>query len=173
MAVIEQVIQEDRLIFRFPANAMASKYDDWTHYRRQFNGAFGGTKAVDIIYIEGEVGWLIEIKDYRVDCKISAAELADAVAHKVRDTLAGLVSAKLHAYDQDEREVARKLLRSPRLRVVLHIEQPEKKSKLRPHAIDLAAVLQKLKALLKSIDPHPSVVSQNTLKADMQWSVEG
>lgn len=173
MAVIEQVIQEDRLTFRFPANAMASKYDDWTHYRRQFNGAFGGTKAVDIIYVDEEVGWLIEIKDYRVDCQISAVELADAVARKVRDTLAGLVSAKLHAADHDERRVARKLLGVRRLRVVLHIEQPEKKSRLRPNAIEPAVVLQKLRSLLRSIDPHPSVVGQNTLKADMQWTVDG
>lgn len=42
MAVIEQVITEDRLTFTFPAEAMASKYDDWAHYRRQFNGAFWG-----------------------------------------------------------------------------------------------------------------------------------
>ncbi|WLG57710.1 hypothetical protein PSH77_04130 [Pseudomonas extremorientalis] len=173
MAVIEQIIQEDRLTFHFPANAMASKYDEWTHYRRQFNGAFGGTKAVDILYIENSIGWLIEIKDYRIECKISAADLADVVALKVRDTLAGLVSANMHAYDQEERRVARKLLGCRKLRVVLHIEQPEKKSKLRPQAIDPAAVLQKLKGQVRAIDPHPSVVSQNNLKAIMQWRVEG
>lgn len=173
MAVIEQIIQEDRLTFRFPADAMASKYDEWTHYRRQFNGAFGGSKAVDILYAEGTTGWLIEIKDYRIDCEISATELANVVALKVRDTLAGLVSARLYAADLDERRVAKTLLGCRRLRVVLHIEQPEKHSKLRPQAIDLAAVLQKLKGLLKAIDPHPSVVNQNTIKAAMQWSVEG
>ncbi len=173
MAVIEQLIREDRLTFRFPADAVASKYDEWMHYRKQFNGAFGGTKAVDILYVEDFTGWLIEIKDYRIDCAISATELADVVALKVRDTLAGLVSAKLNAADIDERRVAKMLLGCRRLRVVLHIEQPEKHSKLRPQAIDLAAVLQKLKRLLKAIDPHPSVVHQHILKATMTWSVEG
>lgn len=173
MAVIEQVIKEDRLSFRFPADAMASKYDEWSHYRKRFNNAFSSAKAVDIVYVEGSTGWLIEIKDYRIDCKTSASELADVVAFKVRDTLAGLVSARLHAVDPDERKVAKKLLQCTMLRIVLHIEQPEKHSKLRPQAIDLAAVLQKLKSLLRAIDPHPSVVSQNTLKATMLWSVDG
>jgi hypothetical protein len=65
MAVIEQVIQEGRLTFNFPEDALASKYDDWTHYRRQFNPAFGGTKAVDLVFVDDATGWLIELKDYR------------------------------------------------------------------------------------------------------------
>lgn len=173
MAVIEQVIEEKRLTFRFPDQAIASKYDDWAHYRHQFNPAFGGTKAVDILYADEMVGWLIEIKDYRVGCQITAAELADVVALKVRDTLAGLVSAKLHANDPDERRVATAMLRCRTLRVVLHMEQPAKHSKLRPRAIDPTAVLIKLKGLLKAIDPHPCVVDQSTLKAEMKWEVEG
>lgn len=173
MAVIEQVIEEGRLTFRFPDETVASKYDDWAHYRQQFNPAFGGTKAVDLLFADEGTGWLIEIKDYRVDCQISAAELAEVVALKVRDTLAGLVSAKLHANDPDERRVARVMLGCRKLRVVLHMEQPAKHSKLRPRAIDPAAVLKKLKGLLKAIDPHPCVVDQRTLKAEMKWEVEG
>lgn len=173
MAVIEQVIEEGRLTFRFPDAALASKYDDWAHYRQQFNPAFGGTKAVDLVFADERIGWLIEIKDYREHRRTKTIDLADEVAIKVRDTLAGLVSAKLHGNDPDERKVARAMLRSRALRVVLHLEQPEKHSKLRPRAIDPAAVLKKLKGLLKAIDPHPCVVDQRTLKAEMKWEVEG
>lgn len=173
MAVIEQVIEEGRLTFRFPAAALSSKYDDWAHYRKQFNPAFGGTKAVDLLFVDGGTGWLIEIKDYRVGCQITAVELAEAVALKVRDTLAGLVSAKVYANDHDEKKIAKALLTCQKLRVVLHMEQPAKKSKLRPRAIDPAAVLKKLKGLLKAVDPHPCVVDQHTLKAEMKWDVKG
>lgn len=108
MPVIEQVINEDRLTFTFPAGAMATKYDDWAHYRRQFNSAFGGTKAIDLLYAEDRVGWLVEIKDYRLHVRTKPTDIADEVAHKVRDTLAGLVSAQHHATDTDERRFARK-----------------------------------------------------------------
>lgn len=173
MAVIEQVIEEGRLTFRFPSAGLASKYDDWAHYRRQFNPAFGGTKAVDLLFVDEGTGWLIEIKDYRVDCQITATELAEAVALKVRDTLAGLVSAQVNANDPDERRVAKEMLRCRKLRVALHMEQPAKRSRLRPRAIDPSAVLIKLKGLLKAVDPHPYVVDQRTLKAEMKWEVEG
>ena len=102
MAVIERVIQEDRLTFTFPAGALASKYDGWLHYRNQFNGAFGGTKAVDLVYADADTAWLIEVKDYRVNPRTKPIDLADEVALKVRDTLVGLISARLHANDADE-----------------------------------------------------------------------
>ncbi|MGE8337168.1 hypothetical protein [Pseudomonas laurylsulfatiphila] len=173
MAVIEQVIQEGRLTFNFPEDALASKYDDWTHYRRQFNPAFGGTKAVDLVFVDDATGWLIELKDYREYRRTKTIDLADEVAAKVRDTLAGMISAKLHAADTDERRLAKAFLRCNRIRVVLHLEQPEKHSKLRPRAIDPAAVLLKLKGLVKSVDPHPCVVDKSSLKGEMKWVVEG
>lgn len=173
MPVIEQIIQEGRLTFNFPNEALASKYDEWAHYRKQFNSAFGGTKAVDLLFVDDNTGWLIELKDYREHSRTKTIDLADEIAAKVRDTLAGLISAKFHASDLDERKLARALLRCSRMRVVLHLEQPEKHSRLRPRAIDPAAVLLKLKGLVKSIDPHPCVVDQKNLKAEMKWKVEG
>jgi hypothetical protein len=172
MAVIEQVIQEGRLTFNFP-EALASKYDEWAHYRRQFNQAFGGTKAVDLVFVDETTGWLIELKDYREHKRTKTIDLADEIAAKVRDTLVGLISAKLNATDTDERKFAKAFLRCSRMRVVLHLEQPEKHSKLRPRAIDPAAVLLKLKGLVKSIDPHPCVVDKYSLKGAMKWTVEG
>jgi hypothetical protein len=57
-----------------------------------------------------------------------------------------------------------------RIRVVLHLEQPTKHSKLFPRPIDPAWVEQKLKQLLKAIDPHPKVVAIGRLR-DVGWSV--
>ena len=173
MPVIENPIQEDRLVFTFPVDAISSKYDAWSHYRNQFNSAFGGTKAVDVVYAAADTGWLIEVKDYRVNPRTKAIDLADEVALKVRDTLAGLISARLHANDADEKRVADALLQKRRLRVVLHLETPRSRSRLRPNAIEPDKVLQKLKTLLRAIDPHPCVVDQHSIAPAMNWTVQG
>ena len=173
MPVIENPIQEDRLVFTFPVDAISSKYDAWSHYRNQFNSAFGGTKAVDVVYAAADTGWLIEVKDYRINPRTKAIDLADEVAQKVRDTLAGLISARLHANDADEKRVADALLQKRRLRVVLHLETPRSRSRLRPNAIEPDKVLQKLKTLLRAIDPHPCVVDQHSIAPAMNWTVQG
>lgn len=173
MPVITEIIQEDRLTLTFPPGALASKYDEWSHYRNQFNSAFGGTKAVDCVYAAADTAWLIELKDYRIHPRIKAIDLPLEVAIKVRDTLAGLVSAGLNANDADEQRMARALLRKPRIRVVLHLEVPATQSRLRPNPIDFVAVQQKLKQLIRSIDPHPMVVNQRSLKPEIDWVVAG
>lgn len=173
MAVIEENILEDRLRFAFPAGALSSKYDEWSHYRNQFNAAFGGTKAVDIVYAATSTAWLIEVKDYRLHQRTKTLDLADEIALKVRDTLAGLVSASVLANAPDERRLAHAMLKKQQWRVVLHLEIPASQSRLRPRAIEPDKVLIKLKALVKAIDPHPAVVSKNSLKPGMDWVVTG
>lgn len=173
MPVITDIIKEDRLTLTFPPGAQASKYDEWSHYRNQFNSAFGGTKAVDCVYAAADTAWLIELKDYRIHPRTKAIDLPLEVAIKVRDTLAGLVSAGINANDVDERRMARTLLQKPKFRVVLHLEVPAKHSRLRPTPIDRVAVQQKLKQLIRSVDPHPVVVNQRSLKPEMDWVVAG
>lgn len=173
MPVIENIIHEDRLTFTFPMGAMSSKYDTWSHYRNQFNSAFGGTKAVDVVYADTDTAWLIEIKDYRINQRTKAIDLADEVAQKVRDTLAGLVSARLYANDPDEKHMADELLSKSGLRVVLHLEAPKSRSRMRPSAIEPDKVLHKLKMLIRAVDPHPAVVDQHSIKPSMNWAVQG
>ncbi|MDR3569923.1 MAG: DUF559 domain-containing protein [Syntrophobacteraceae bacterium] len=68
-----------------------------------------------------------------------------------------LVCARPYADDPGEKGLAGQTLRSKSIRVVLHLEQPTRNSKLFPRAIDPAAIQQKLKQLLKAIDAHPKV----------------
>jgi hypothetical protein len=166
------VISEGRLTFTFPSDD-ASKYDDWSFYRNQFNAAFGGTKAIDIIFVDDDQAWLIEVKDYRANRRTKALDLGDEVAFKVRDTLAGLAAAKCNATEVNEARLARKALRKSRLRVVLHLEQPAKPSKLFPLVVDPSKLLIKLRQRLKSVDARISVVNQHRLKPDMNWTVAG
>jgi len=154
-----QTITEGGLEFSFPNAWLVSKFDDWSFYRNQFQSVCGGVKAVDIVAVEPRVCfWNIEVKDYRQHRRTKTIDLADEVAFKVRDSLAALVAARVNANDANEKALAEAALRCPRLRVVLHLEQPAKHSKLFPRAIDPAKIQQKLKQLIKAIDPHPTVV---------------
>lgn len=171
MPVIQNPITEGNLTFIFPPRAQASKYDDWSFYRNQFNAAFRGSKAVDIVFADSDAAWLIEVKDYRQHTRTKTQELGEEVAHKVRDSLAGLAAAAANANDQDEKRLAHKLLQKRRWRVVLHLEQPQQRSALWVNAISPANVLMSMKKLLKPIDAHPHVVDRNNLHRDMSWTV--
>lgn len=105
-------LSEGRLKFHFPDNANVGRYDDWSFYRNQFNKCCEGTKAIDFVFVEDGVTWLIEVKDYRTQRRTKAINLASEVAIKVRDTLAGLAAAQCNANKMEEKQQARKALRS-------------------------------------------------------------
>jgi hypothetical protein len=159
-------LTEGQLTFHFPENALVSKYDDWSFYRNQFLPSFVDPKAVDFIYIDDTQTWLIEIKDYRIHNRTKPSDIAQEIALKVKDTLAGLVCAKNNANDTDEKTFAKAALKSKKIRVVLHLEQPKNQRR-----IDPADVLSKLKKRLKALDTHPCVVDQFSLKENMKWKV--
>jgi hypothetical protein len=105
----------------------------------------------------------------RRSCRTSIS-LADEVFEKVFDTLAALLPAWVNGDDALEQNVAARALRASRLRVVLHLEQPAKHSKLFPRAINPANVQQKLKQRLKPVDAHP-IVCETTRMANLPWTV--
>jgi hypothetical protein len=164
-------IVEGNLTFTFSNGWNVSKYDDWAHYRKQFINVGKTVKAIDVLAIEPTVCcWLLEVKDYRQYARTKAINLADEIAQKVCDTLAGLVSAQFWANDATEKSTARQALRVQILKVVLHLEQPAKHSKLFPRAINPAVVQQQLKQLIKAIDPHPRVVEKAAMPG-IPWQV--
>lgn len=165
-------ILEGALKFTFAAGAESCKYDDWSFYRNQFQqGCFTDNKAVDLLCELNRSAWLIEVKDYRVHPRTKAVDLADELAIKVRDTLAGLVAASVRANDADERAFARRMLRAQRMRVVCHIEQPAKASRLRPRVIEPDKLKLKLRTLLKAIDANPIVIDRSSAAATLPWVV--
>lgn len=171
MATIQSVLVEGALTFTFPPNSTATKYDGWSHYINQFQKTCGASKAVDLVYADGAVTWLIEVKDFRQHKRTKTIDLPDEIAIKVRDTVVGLVSARLHANDDDEKRCAKEFLRANKFRVVCHIEQPPKHSRLFPRAVEPDNLALKLRTLIKAIDPHPAVVDRHTQRANMPWNV--
>ena len=116
----------------------------WSFYRNQFQPVASGSKAVDILCVERDASWLIEIKDYRQHPRTKVIDIAGEVAGKVRDTLTGLASAAKKANEAHERQHARQAPANRRWRVVLHLEQLATSRRLRQMAIDPALVLLKL-----------------------------
>ena len=164
----------DGLTLTFPDDWQVSKYDEWSYYRNQFGRMAKSIRAVDLVAkAPGGTVWLVEVKDYRHShAKVPAMEtLADVAWEKVYDTLAALVPASLLANDAGDRRLARGLCRGSALRVVLHVEQPMKKSALFPRGgIDPANLRMKLKQILKPIDPHALVASTGQM-LNLPWGV--
>jgi len=151
-------IVEGALAFDFPNQWAASKYDEWIFFDKHFQ-KLQGTKAVDIVAIHAKQRLcLIEIKDYRVEPRQKTIDLAEEVALKVRDTLAGLMAAQLRANTANEKQIAHLAVRCVDIRIVLHLEQPAKPSRIH-RAEDPFRLVQKLKQLIRGIDPHPRVTN--------------
>ena len=165
-------IKEGKLTFSFPSDWNVSKYDDWAFYRKQFL-RLADPKAIDILAIDShnQQAWLIEVKDYREHRRTKPIDLSMEIAVKMRDSLAGLTCAGMNANDADEKQLAHDAITAGRFRVVLHLEQPLKHSKLFPRAIDPADITQKLRRLVKAIDPHPLVIEKETCLNRVPWSV--
>lgn len=165
-------ITEGALTFEFPAGWVVEKYDATAFHRNRFSNACGGCKAVDVVAVDPRNRlWLIEVTDYRGPHPGPKPEdLPMEAAHKVRDTLAGLLAASHHANDAAERQLARQAVGAAGLRVVLHLEVPTHPSRLNSTAPDPATVLQGLKQLLKPIDPHAEVVSASD-SGHLPWSI--
>ena len=154
----------DTLRFDFDANVTAQHYDQSQHYTGVWNAPPGGRKAVDVVAVEGSTelvaAWLIEAKDFRVITHpprpSNIGGLAQAVADKANDTLAGLADASTHATR----------------RVVLHLEpHTGAHSALFPSGF-AASVLQQLRRLVKAIDANPLVLNiSNTPSSGVPWSV--
>lgn len=164
-------ITERTLTFSFSDGCEASKYDDWTFYKKRFQSV-AKSKAADILCLDGGVVWLIEIKDYRRYPRKKSIDLCDEVAAKMRDTLSGLAAAYANADNEAEKDFARKAIETGAWRVVLHLEQPAEASRLRPKAMDPANMQLKLRKILKAVDPNLLVMDMEAV-ADVPWSVHG
>ena len=168
-------VHEGNLCFDFPNRWIASPYDTWAFYRKQFIGVGvrgrRGIKAVDILALDpGKTAWLIEVKDFRQNRRTRPEDLADEVAKKVFDTLAALLPASVRANDIAERVVASDILKAVNLRVVLHLEQSQQSSRLFPRDFDPSRIQMKLRQIIKPIDPHAVVVETGNMHS-LQWRV--
>jgi hypothetical protein len=174
-------LQVDTLNFAFTATvADAQIYDRWVHYLTVWNAPPGRKKAVDVVAVE--VGtppgacWMIEGKDFRVITNppkpSNIGGLAQFVADKVQDSIAGLIDAAANATTPAEKSLATLAVSATTRRVVLHLEpHVGAHSALFPTGFQ-ASVFQKLKQLVRGIDRNPLVLNiADTPSADVPWTV--
>ncbi len=166
-----QPIAVEQLAFSFPVDWAVTKYDDWSFYRNQFGRMRSGAKALDLLAMASSAtAWLIEVKDYRRHLRTKPSCVSEEVAQKAFDTLAAMLPAAINASEPSERNFAGSMLKAKTLRIVLHLEQPTKASKLFPRPIDPSNIQQKLRQLVKPIDAHPLVVEKSRMNG-LPWTV--
>jgi hypothetical protein len=172
-------LQVDSLLFTFTPTIAAQRYDTWQHYTTVWN-ASGGQKGVDVVAVENPAGpattWMIEAKDFRIITSpprpSNIAGLPQTVADKATDTLVGLADASANGAVVSEKNHATIAIAAPVKRVVLHLEpHVGSHTALFPRAF-AANVLQKLRQLVRAIDPNPLVLEvANTVAAGVPWTV--
>jgi hypothetical protein len=69
--------------------------------------------------------------------------------------------------------MATTVLRKPKLKIrfVLHLEQPQKPSKLFPQVVDPKSAKDKMRQKLRAVDPHAIVGDKALLNKLMAWQV--
>jgi hypothetical protein len=162
---------EQQLRFVFPDGWQAEKYDDTAFYLKHFKG-FANSKCVDIVAFsaEGDSLWLIEVKDYRLYPRDKQIDLFDEFAQKVRDTLANLYLAQRKS-ETSIHEFARLAAQKPKIRVALHLEQPNSPSRLKPLIAERTKALQKLRQAVRVADPHPWLCETSQMPPNCPWQV--
>lgn len=159
---------EQALHFEFDDTWQVVKYDDEPGYRDGIH-TLGQTKAVDFLGQRHPDKRLvfIEVKDFRghrIENKerVSSGDLADEVAYKVRDTLAGMIGAQRCRPDEAIwRELVRALDHRHELRVILWLEEDKPRGGKDIRADGRRSTLLKsLKARLRWLDARALVESR-------------
>lgn len=153
-------IQEKNLSFSFAFDAI--KYDDSLYYREHFIKIQNGISAVDIIAVDNNTGYLIEIKDYtHPDTENEELPvLMDAIVNKVLSTLSAILPMKNNASNQIEKDIALSFSKTNVIKVFWHLELPPQRKGLKQSTWSPKDIEMKLKKKLKPIDAHPKVVSK-------------
>lgn len=165
---------EGEMLFRFAQGVTVCKYDDTKFYRSTMLRV-EGTKAVDFMAVRpgsaspGDL-LLIEVKDLsghesRNRQRLLSGRLVSEVVQKVRDSLSGLIAAR--RWDVPElRPFARALFHkdhSPRIQVILFLEERKSASQLFPYKRRLADQIQLLNNKLRPFRAEGKIFNSKTL----------
>jgi exopolysaccharide biosynthesis protein len=119
-----------------------------------------------------QVLWLLEVKDYTTSPRMKNQCIFEEIAEKTRDSLALLLAGSVRDAPSNAGVGAfmNNCATLRDIKIVLHLEQPSKPSRLFPGAKIKADSTQMLRNMLKAIDPHASVTS--TTSCDMKWKTQ-
>ncbi len=174
-------IVESGLVFRFPDDWTAKKYDDDTGFVAR-TCRIDGTKRVDIVALSPDRLLLIEVKDFRQHAiankdrmNIKAEDpLHMEMAKKVRDTFAFLVAA--HRQDDEElRPFYAHALGSRRkpIDVILFVEEDEARARSVRGRRSRTDIEDGMRSLLRPFNVRCHVQRRRSLPPDSPWTVRG
>lgn len=164
--------QEGRIGFQFPKGWQVVRPGKSAFYQRHFQHFCGRQKEMDFLLADPDGAlWMLEVKDYTTDARTKPQDLMDEVAVKVRDSLAMLAAASANDHTDPAKvgDLARFVLPLTQIRVVLHLENPVKPSRLFPGAKLAADPTQLLRTKLRSVDARALVVSTHG-PASVPWT---
>jgi hypothetical protein len=158
-----QTFQEGRVEFSFPDTWLVLRPEKASYYKRHFQNFAGGCKEMDFILFDptANVLWLLEVKDYTTNPRKKTQCVLEEVVEKSRDSLALLYAGAIcdNASAPSVGDFAKSSWVPSKVRVVLHLDQPSKPSRLYPGAKLAADATQALRAKVKAVDSHAFVSS--------------
>jgi hypothetical protein len=161
---------EGKLTFVFPSTWQVIKFDETSFYQKHFQ-KLAESRSVDIVAFKSEAVdelWLLEVKDYRMHPRRKEEDIFLEIAKKVRDTLANLYLAQRHE-EADCYEFAQLASLKQTIRIVLHLEQPQKTSKLYSPVVSRSNAQIKLRQSVRVADPHALFCEIASMR--VQWKV--
>lgn len=164
-------LREGGLVFSFDDASVAVKYDESDFYQRKFRTVVRGLCAVDMVCAKEDGLWLLEVKDYRRQAREdkTTQEIAEAVAKKVTDTMAGLFCS--HLTEPGTSSLSQIAGRAGSIQVVMHVELPEKVAGDVAYAqlFNLSVLLQKR---LQKIGIRSFVANRDHPEQGVPWHVD-
>lgn len=166
-----QTFKEGRIQFGFPDDWLVCRPEKCSYYTKHFQ-RLAGSKEMDFILFEPDEKrlWLLEVKDYTTNKRSKQGDLFDEIAIKSRDSmallLAGAVKDDVSNHGIGQFMATCLIPRS--IRVILHLEQPSKPSKLFPGVKFKADASQMLRMKVGCLDSHATVVS--TEDSHVPWT---
>jgi hypothetical protein len=166
-------VVEGSITFDFPNGFVVQKLDDTTFYKKHFQSFAQGSKAVDFLAFDPQESelWFLEVKDYRVHRRIKTIDLFDEIVQKVLSSLACLLAMRANAVIPAEQNFAELATKNLQLKVVLHLEQPVKPSKLFPQVVDPSNVRMKLRQKVRAVD-NKAEFSSIAFCRNVPWSAQ-
>ncbi|MCF2707038.1 hypothetical protein I6E29_07135 [Arcanobacterium haemolyticum] len=157
----------DGVLFDFHAPVTLVRYDETEFYQRSFQGVRRGTKAVDLVVVDGDnEAYLIEVKDYRHPRTPFPKALDEVFLTKVLDTMSGIVSmAYAGGGESSAQSACRAVLGANSLTVVLQCQIPVEGVWLEW----LDKIADKVRRRFTKLDVKVRVESNVTTSDDLPW----
>lgn len=159
-----QTIDVDGILFAFSEGWDVEKFDDWPQFRK-LSGKYA-IQGCDIVAFDGDVLWLLEVKDYTYPGAKLPANLPVIVGKKGAGTLAVLHALAKHEHPSAQQVFASRCLRAKQINIALHIELKDGGEKLKYINSSLSNLRQEIRRVRREFGLKGFAVTSYHLPLD-------